>query len=348
MKQNILAILLVAVIALAFSGAASAATQQVLVKEAWDEQVLVSEAYDEEVIVEPEYNETVFNHYLVNGEYTKVIHHPAVYETVHHDAVYETVTVVDEEAYDEEVLVTPGYNESVEADHNGAWLNPSAETVFYWDGWKLKNKAANKYSVGYQFMGYEVAMRHNNCGNDKIWEAIFNIIQHPPVFETVHHDAVTHEEQVLVSEAWDEEVLVANAYDSYVQVPYSNNGPYFGVFPDWTDINTWAQWIAAQPDSTGAGWGSWTPFYKLINHPAVTELIHYDAVYETVHHAAEYITVEVIDPVVKPVAAFVAPPAEPKTVDMEETGTDFTLLYVALGALLAGLGLAALRRRKEE
>lgn len=303
MKRQLLAMLVALVVVLAFTGVASAGTQQVLVQDAWDEQVLVSEAYDEEVTLEEAYNETVFDHYLVDGQY--YVHHPAVYETIHHEAVYETIEVVDQEAYDEVVVDVPAYNESVEESHYvlsyrgvdyDAYTNAADQIlkVPYKSGSKIKyeNWNAQWFYEGYEAYGFRV-VDDVGWGCNHIWQAIFNIIEHPEQSHIVHHDAITHEEQVLVQDAYDEQVLVTP--ESTEAVDYTGNGPYFGVFPDWNDIDAWADWIYSHPGSTG-GWGSWIPYYELVFHPAVIEIVHYDAVYELIHHAAVYMDIFVPDP----------------------------------------------------
>ncbi len=109
-----------------------------------------------------------------------------VYKTVHHKEVKETQTVVDQEAYDEPVYETRTvYKQQViisdkttgqvlyQGDSNGVpdsvkSLDPSTVN----QGSSFPEKVEEKYQTG-----------------------------------TIHHDAVTHQEEVVVQEAYDEQVL---------------------------------------------------------------------------------------------------------------------------------------------
>lgn len=218
---------------------------------------------ERQVVVQEAYEEKVFDHYLVNGEYTQAIPH---------EAVYDTIIVVDQEAYDEEVLVTPAWNESVDP----VIEEQVVREVEYGYSWKDKVKQYNK---AVKFAEQQVAIHdyngyyitdHPECGQGH-WRVHFlddvvveegYVIEHPAVYETVHHDEVNHEEQVLVQEA----------YTEYVQVPYSGNGPYYGEFGNSADINAWANFVNSQPGSVG-GWGRWVPYYNTTFHPAVYETV---------------------------------------------------------------------------
>lgn len=223
---------------------------------------------EQQVLVQEAYEERVFDHYLVNGEYTQAIPH---------EAVYETIIVVDQEAYDEEVLVKEAWNESVDP----VIEEQEVRTVEYGYSWKDKVKQYNKavdFAIKqvavHGYNGYYIT-DHPECGqghwrvhflDDVVVEEGYNI-EHPAEYETVHHDEVNHEEQVLVQEA----------YTEYVQVPYSGNGPYFGEFGNSADINAWANWIHSQPSSVG-GWGSWVAYYNVTFHPAVYETVEVEVV----------------------------------------------------------------------
>jgi hypothetical protein len=355
MNMKALNILLLVIVVLGFSGVASAATQKVLVQEAYDEQVLVSEAYDEQVLVTPAWNETVFNHWLVNGEYT--VHHEAVYKTVHHEAVYKTVhheAVTHEEqklvtaAYDEQVLVTAAYDEQVEANHDGYQLYGNGEYMK-----KTVTKYYAKYYQGQTMHGYKSVPIGNSdpCqSKDWKWIPVFNTVHHDAVYKTVHHEAVyetivvedvaAYDEEVLIAEAYDEQVLVSAAFDE--QVPYVNNGPYFGGYPDldWNDVMAWSNWIYSNGPNVTGGWGSWTPYFTVVFHEAVFETVHHEAVYETVHHEAIYKDVEVPEPVVPTVAT------EPvkEGVPMENTGAAGTAAAIVAILVLAGLVLVIRRK----
>lgn len=86
------------------------------------------------------------------------------YKTVHHDAVTRVETVVDQEAWDEQVIV-------------------GSEYVFT-DGFRTQDDLE--------------AAQHQ-----KATHAAYSV---EPIWGTVHHPAVTHQETVVVSPAWDERV----------------------------------------------------------------------------------------------------------------------------------------------
>jgi hypothetical protein len=360
--KSILSVLLLLVVVFGFSGIASAATQKVLVQEAYDETVLVSPAYDEQVLVSEAWNETVFHHWLVDGIYT--ILHPAVYETVHHEAVYETVIVEDvpaydeqvlvKEAYDEQVLVTAAYDEVIPAVFEEQVVREVPQGYFYnfcKDDYKkafdkavkfaeqqMKTHDYTSYFIKYvkdwgtkgHFVVFFNGLVEVQPEQTIHHEAVYETVHHEAVFETVHHEAVTHEEQVLVSEAYDEQVLVSEAY--YENVPYFNNGPYFGGYPDlsWADVEAWADWIYSNGPNVVGGSGSWTPYFVVIPHEAVFETVHHEAVFQTIHHEAIYKDVEVPEPVVPTVV-----PSE--GIPMENTGAPLAPLAVALVAIVGGL-----------
>ena len=100
-----------------------------------------------------------------------------VYTTVHHNAVYETRTVVDSPAWDETVS-EPVY-EMV------------CHTICSTCGADLGGNAA-QHLLDTDCGGYYTDWRYEQVGTNTY---------------TVHHDAVTHTEQVKVKDAWDEQVL---------------------------------------------------------------------------------------------------------------------------------------------
>ena len=83
---------------------------------------------------------------------------------------YHTVTVVDTPAWDETVVDTPAWDETVTvSDGYSTWVAS--------DGTEFTSlSACNTYCHAH------------DCSNSVVW--------HPPVTKTVHHDAVTHTEQV--------------------------------------------------------------------------------------------------------------------------------------------------------
>ena len=338
MNSKIVSVLLLLIVAIGFSGAASAATMQKLVTPevpAWDEQVLVSPAYNEtipavthteqrlvseagyqflghEEVVTPIGGYSQMIQYLSNlYPGWNWIHHPsteypAVYEEVvvvdvpeqiiHHDAVYETVIVVDQEAYDEEV--------SVEADHNGYTLN-AAKQVQQKHGKQPIN--AQFYSIGTVKNGYKV-VDDVGCGVNHIWVPVFNT-------EIVHHDAITHEEQVLVSEAYDEVIpAVTHVEQRLVSEAYM---VWHADVYDWVDAVYEEVVVVDVPE-------------QVIEHPAVYETVHHPAI------PAVYETVEIPD--VKKTEVLPGIPMEP-------TGASAAGIAFAALALLIGGGILVSRRK---
>lgn len=318
MKSRIISILLLLVVVIGFSGVASAASHQELVKEAYDEQVLVTPEV-------PAYDEPVFSHWLVDGEYT--VFHPAVLISEEIPAWDEVISEAIP-AWNE--LITPeipAWNESIEADHNGWTLNAAKQVQQ-----KKHNLPINAqfYNLGTIKNGYKV-VDDVGCGVNKIWIPVFNIIEHPAVpavYEfhpevpavIVHHDLIP--------------AVYEPAY--YEQVPYFDNGPYYGGSPETgisgEDVSTWADWIYSNGPNVTGGWGSWTPYYTLIHHDAIP------AVFDIIHHPAEYITVEdPVEPIVKPPVKEVPKVDEPVSIDIPVTGGSFNFLILALLAVLVGM-----------
>jgi hypothetical protein len=110
-------------------------------------------------------------------------------------------TVVDVEAYDEQVLVEEAYDEVV-FDYwqryslvGGSWPEgatpsfPNPGEPFRWQA----NVKGDPHGVGVEG-AYDVS---NGSSGNSDWfylEAVEKVIHHEAVYETVHHEAVTHEE----------------------------------------------------------------------------------------------------------------------------------------------------------
>lgn len=102
----------------------------------------------------------------------------AQYKTVHHDAVTQTQTVVDQAAYDEPVY--------------------STRTV-------TKYRANMKiFDTPEEAQAYMIYLAENVGG--KAFSAPVEV-QEQYQSGTTHHDAVTHQEQVVVQDAYDEQIL---------------------------------------------------------------------------------------------------------------------------------------------
>lgn len=115
---------------------------------------------------------------------TKTVHHDAETKTVHHDAVTktETVTVVDKEAWDE----------------------PVYESRY------ICNRCGFSTKDGDEISGHLISVCGGGCHVGKVQ------------IDTIHHDAVTHQEErtVVIKEAWDETIVVKPAWDETVTTGY--------------------------------------------------------------------------------------------------------------------------------
>lgn len=109
-----------------------------------------------------------------------------VYKTVHHKAETQTQTIVDQDAYDEPVYGTRTvYKQQVIVS------DKATGTVLYQgytDNVPDSIKALDSSTVNYGTSFPEKVEEKYQTG-------------------TIHHDAITHREQVVVKEAYDEEVL---------------------------------------------------------------------------------------------------------------------------------------------
>lgn len=216
MKMKILSVLLLLVVAVGFSGLASAASLQKLVTPAYDEQVLVTPAYNITVVDVPEHNITVVD----QEAYDKVVEDvpayditvvdqaaywiwhcnihkmvEAVFTPVEHPAVYETVTVVDVEAYDETIVDQEAYDEivtDVAAYDEKVLVKPAhderVEQKWFsnWNGAVGWGQAKVNSGVGDY---YEVHWA-SHCGH---YDVLVDVWKHVPAeYKIIHHDAVTH------------------------------------------------------------------------------------------------------------------------------------------------------------
>jgi hypothetical protein len=114
------------------------------------------------------------------------------------------------------------------------------------------------------------------------WVAV--TIHHEAEYKTVHHDAIQHQEQQLITAAWDENVLVSNAWDEDVyEIHYfcGGCGADFGTTPPSAD-HLYNHMINGQASN-------------VYEKQVWVRTIHHDAVYQTVHHDAVYQTVWVTD-----------------------------------------------------
>lgn len=104
----------------------------------------------------------------------------AQYKTVHHDAIKQTQTVVDQEAYDEPVYSTRTVTKVQFGTYTGKYFDSSQEAMEY-----MKS------------LGYDTVK--GSTGPVQVQEQYQS--------GTIHHDAVTHQEEVVVQDAYDEQIL---------------------------------------------------------------------------------------------------------------------------------------------
>ena len=148
-------------------------------------------------------------------EVTKVVHHDAVTHVVHHDAVYETVTVPEQGHWEEtttKVEVEPAWDEQIQELHT--FCNTCGKDL----------SAAG-------LSGDNLVLHADECDMTG-WHDNLVVVQ------TIHHDAIyedqttktwivdvpAHDEQKLVSEAWDQTVVDQAAYDETVITGYKCSG----------------------------------------------------------------------------------------------------------------------------
>ena len=110
---------------------------------------------------------------------------------VNHPAVTHTVTVVDQAAYDEQVLVQAAYDEQVQ-DGTVVICNGCGQQFNTVDEWI------------YHSVVIEEAGDDNH--NDYHTTPYYITVHHDAVYKTVHHDAVTHQETVVDRAAYSETV----------------------------------------------------------------------------------------------------------------------------------------------
>lgn len=118
-----------------------------------------------------------------------------VTNTVHHDATYKEVWVQDSAAWDETVVTKDAWDENVLVQ------DAYDEPVYEWVG------VCN--SCGHRFQPGEDVNEHMAAGCWSSWHDEWTqtgSVHHDAVYNTVHHEATGHNEQVVDQEAWDETV----------------------------------------------------------------------------------------------------------------------------------------------
>lgn len=106
--------------------------------------------------------------------------------------------------------------------------------------------------------------------------------------KTIHHDATGHNEQVLVSAAWDEQVLVSAAwdeeivtYETVIHTICKGCGCYLeGMTSDQLYDHRSTHMLAGEEGG----------YYNDYENIPTTSYVHHDAQYKTVHHDAQYTT----------------------------------------------------------
>ena len=118
---------------------------------------------------------------------TETVHHDPVTHQVHHDEVSHTEWIADEEAWDEYVTEMHSFCSGCRADL----------TLL------LRQGQIEDYS--------DHALEHSEKG-----EPAYGYRMEEVVVETIHHEAVGHEENVIDTPAWDETVIDVPAWDETV------------------------------------------------------------------------------------------------------------------------------------
>lgn len=179
--RRMLSMLLLIIVAIGFSGIASA-TQE-LVSPAYNESQLVTPAYNESQLVDPAYNETI----------------PQVNGTIDHPEVNHT----------EQQIVTPETTESV-FDHymvNGAYQLANGTQVPYFNNGPYYNPFP--YWPDINAWAAWIYTNPGAVGGYGCWNAIYNVTIHPAVYqEVVIVDTPAWIENIIVS---PEQVIFHNA-----------------------------------------------------------------------------------------------------------------------------------------
>lgn len=119
--------------------------------------------------------------------------------------VTETKTVIDSEAYDEQVCVQEAYDEQVCTQE--AWDEP----VYEWKGHyvcRTCGAASDQFEtddhwwghllVAHEFPSTYTAVSWQEQVGTVHHDAVYETVHHDAVYQTVHHDAVSHTETIVV------------------------------------------------------------------------------------------------------------------------------------------------------
>ena len=152
---------------------------------------IVETEEETETVVTPTFERTVANmNSIEQSAEVKELSHThdwqPVYKTIHHDAVSETQTVIDQEAYDEPIYSVNRYFETSSmfvTDPNGNCLYSGPDD--------------------------ECPEEISNLLNLEGYHGMSSLIVEEERYQsgTIHHDAITHEEQVVVQDVYDEQVV---------------------------------------------------------------------------------------------------------------------------------------------
>ena len=187
--------------------------------------------------------ETVHHPAETHTEKKYVVDKEAVYDTIHHEAegYYNEVTVVDREAYDEIIHHdATGHYETVTIVDQEAWDEPIMEwhVVCFNCGEVLDDYSDDDITVhmkghwlnegvtsGWGDRQIQVGTIHHDAvtHTEQVW------VEDTAAWdETIHHDAVTHVEQqwVETKAAWDEQVLVTPEQGHYEDVEVIDKEAY--------------------------------------------------------------------------------------------------------------------------
>lgn len=191
---------------------------------------------------------------------------PDVYTTIHHDAVYWTFTIPGLPAWDQQVLVTPAYDEKVVTDA----YDEKVVDVPEHDVQELVTAAYDEKVVtpAVYVTEYEFVSKHGKVRweTDPNWNANGNS-------NSVGWVGTGQTRQTLVS---SEVTTIVHHDDVYKTVTVPATYKTVTVPDTYKTVHHDAVYQTVTVPAT----------YRTVHHDAVTTTVHHDAVWTTVHHPA--------------------------------------------------------------
>ncbi|NEG89123.1 hypothetical protein [Bifidobacterium aerophilum] len=243
------------------------------------ERVKVRDAWDEQVEHPAEYR-TV--HHPAQTHVEKVLVSPE--HTVHHEAEYKDKVVVDKPAWDEKVETKPAWTETVH--HPAEYEDKVVVDKPAWEE-KVETKPAWDEKV-VDVPAHEVEHEAVTHTEQKLVKEAYDEKVPAKYEEKTITDKPAWTEKVETKPAWSEKVLVKAAYDEKVPAKYEERT--ITDKPAWTEkVETKPAW--SEKVLVKAAYDETIPAtYRTVNHPAEYRTITVPAVTHTVHHEAVYKT----------------------------------------------------------